>query len=522
MIIYIIKFSSVLCCLLIFYKVTLENEKSFKFNRVFLLFSLLFSLLVPLITINVTGTYAEVILPEMTDANFTRTFENQVLYLDYNEGTLSWLPKLLYFSYLSMVLVLTIRFFSNFFRMVSSCSSPALRIENNYRIILMKNLKSPYSFFNFIFIDSKDYLEGQVDQNILEHEKRHAKAWHSMDVIIAEILIIVFWFNPIVYWWKKSILLNHEFYADQVADEKSKRIYQKLILNNIINKNVNSLASGFNYSFIKKRMNMLQKKRSGPLLRLKQVMIIPVLVCLTLTACEKVISQVEGDLEKTKISQSKLVTTLDGVQVATPLFKHTDFKEPIAPNDVIRMMNHDASEHLSKLTVDINGTSYDLKDVASIKYTEAREDLFMRKLDDGKAILMLETTHKQEGKKWRLVKLTSGNNWSVIYDANLDFIPPPPPPPPPPPVEGDPDVNNMNYTKEASASKPASAGADLPPPPPPPPPISVDEVRKKIESKSYQIELLSKSNRKEDLKQIEKYKSEIKSLEKMLKLYKEK
>ena len=122
----------------------------------------------------------------------------------------------------------------------------------------------PYSFFRYIFVNQADYENGKIEKELLMHEEAHCLQYHSIDIIIIELLNIFFWFNPAIWLFRKSILLNHEYYADnKVLTYRDPIDYQQLLLNILLRNNSNYLVSNFKYSFIKSRINMMTK--SNPL-----------------------------------------------------------------------------------------------------------------------------------------------------------------------------------------------------------------------------------------------------------------
>ena len=90
----------------------------------------------------------------------------------------------------------------------------------------------PHTFLNYIFVNKEEYLEKKVEEALITHELTHAKELHSLDVMVVEVLKVVFWFNPLLYWYKKAIQLNHEFIADQkvISSHGYIKEYQSLLL----------------------------------------------------------------------------------------------------------------------------------------------------------------------------------------------------------------------------------------------------------------------------------------------------
>ena len=114
---------------------------------------------------------------------------------------------------------------------------------------------------------------------ILNHEKVHANQWHSIDIIVSQIVTIIFWFNPVVWLYKKSLQQNLEYIADDRAQNSSEcnSSYQKLLLKTSVQNHNLSIINNFYNSLIKKRIVMLHKNRSHRNNLLKPLLVLPLL-----------------------------------------------------------------------------------------------------------------------------------------------------------------------------------------------------------------------------------------------------
>lgn len=113
------------------------------------------------------------------------------------------------------------------------------------------------SFFNYIFIDPAAVNQDSFI-HILEHESIHKREWHSIDRILVEIFVIINWFNPVAWMFRRSVIENLEFLADSAVLSKGTdpTNYQLSILNQYIGRA--SISNQFS-SQIKNRINMLNK-----------------------------------------------------------------------------------------------------------------------------------------------------------------------------------------------------------------------------------------------------------------------
>ena len=148
-------------------------------------------------------------------------------------------------------------------------------VDNKYKLIGIDGSNTAFSFFNYLFIGTK--LKGS--DTIIRHELVHIKQKHSADIIFIELIRIINWFNPVIYLVQMSIKTVHEYIADeQTASLESDALtYSSFLVNNAYGITGSSVThSFFNYNLLKKRIIMLNQKRSGNLARLKYLVAVPI------------------------------------------------------------------------------------------------------------------------------------------------------------------------------------------------------------------------------------------------------
>ncbi|WP_168731223.1 M56 family metallopeptidase [Robertkochia marina] len=162
-------------------------------------------------------------------------------------------------------------------------------IERSSELVLIKHpsIMAPFSFFNYVFINEKLVEEERYEQ-VLTHEQVHARQFHSIDIILAELFIAFFWFHPLAWTIKNKIVLIHEYLADDgvLQTGVDKTTYQVLLLNQIAEGRLICLSSNFNHSLIKKRILMMSKSNVNPGSGLRLLVLLPItmLLCLAI-AC---------------------------------------------------------------------------------------------------------------------------------------------------------------------------------------------------------------------------------------------
>ncbi len=158
-----------------------------------------------------------------------------------------------------------------------------------------KNIQ-PFSFFKYIFLN-KDRLPPQNMTRILAHERVHIKQYHSMDILLMELVTILQWFNPFVWPYKISLKETHEYLADGavIAQGCSAAGYQLLIIEQHVGGRLVELANNFHHSQIKRRITMMTKIKSKGTAKLKLLLILPLAALLVLVLAEpRVTAQTEA------------------------------------------------------------------------------------------------------------------------------------------------------------------------------------------------------------------------------------
>jgi hypothetical protein len=143
---------------------------------------------------------------------------------------------------------------------------------------------SPFSFFRTIFLPKE--LESSTDKRlVLAHEKAHSDQWHSIDILLAECMLVFQWWNPFAWWLRKLIAQNHDYCVDrtilkQVSEPKQ---YQYSLIKVLSGKNQIQLVNNFNKNLTKKRIIMMNKSNTNKTAnRLKGFLIIPLVAVLFL------------------------------------------------------------------------------------------------------------------------------------------------------------------------------------------------------------------------------------------------
>ncbi|GGD73110.1 hypothetical protein GCM10011514_41510 [Emticicia aquatilis] len=238
-----------------FYRLLLSNETFYNLNRTYLVGSAVLSFGIPFwysdyiqsffITQQVNEVFYTVLSPAVFGAKASA------------ENPFTWFDLLKAF-YGFCTIFLSIKLIFNFLQL-----KRILENSESY-----SKFGAGFSFFNFVFVD-KDLQKHEV---VMEHEYVHIKQLHSADVILFEVIAVLCWFNPVVYFYKKSVKHIHEFIADDIASrlEASKADYAMLLFSQQFGLNPHQLTNQFiDKSTLKRRIEMLNKPRSRKIALLK-------------------------------------------------------------------------------------------------------------------------------------------------------------------------------------------------------------------------------------------------------------
>jgi bla regulator protein blaR1 len=273
-------FKTILCSgiLILIYYLVLERERIYRFNRFYLLFSIVFAFIVPLITIKIRP--AASLIPETVyqPVSSIQSSVSQQTLPSVNENIT--LGNIILLVYITVTLFLLFRFIINIIVLLAKIKNNGSVPYQGVKLVLTRDNHVPHSFLNYVFIYKEDFEKGNIEKEILSHELAHIKQRHSLDILFIELITLFAWINPLLYLYRKAIQLNHEFLADEYAVNTftSPHDYQLLLLDKARQPRALVLSSSFNYLQTKKRIIMMTKKTSLRIAILKQIALIPVIL----------------------------------------------------------------------------------------------------------------------------------------------------------------------------------------------------------------------------------------------------
>ena len=276
MILYLIQVATVFSVLYLLYIFFLDKLTFHNVNRLVLLLLLPVSVIIPFsnnLFPSIASKIIEVPLFEQVNLD---TFNKQLQVIEQPliDSSFNY-SSLLITIYWLVFSVFFIRFLVTVRHLFVLRSHSKVQQKKGYQLVISK-VPEIFSYFNWVFIP-EDKIEN-YDKQIIEHEKAHIQLKHSWDVVLIEVYMVFFWFNPLLYFYRKSLKAVHEFQADKGVLQKGIKTsqYLQLLMQSLEVQKPNNLYNYFNQPILKKRVTMLTKPKSKRMSKLLYFSLIPV------------------------------------------------------------------------------------------------------------------------------------------------------------------------------------------------------------------------------------------------------
>jgi beta-lactamase regulating signal transducer with metallopeptidase domain len=414
----------------------LRKETFHRANRIFLVLGLALSVVLPLFPLH----YSVLVEAENTGKSIktiSDTFKHIPVFADDTEMStvdFGWQQAVL-LVYLTGATLFLLRLFTQSFVLIHLMIKYRIKSFNGIRIVENEKYGLPFSFFNVVFINPKFHTQDDLPE-ILAHEQVHIRENHWFDLLFIELLTVIFWFNPFIWFFERSIKQNHEYLADKgvLAQGHTVGRYQALLVNQLMGMQIIGITNNLNFALNTNRLKMMTKMKTSRKNGLKFTLALPVLAFLLFAFAEP----------NYKVEGNELDTNTISIR------ETTGEKELTIHGKVIM---DDSKEPLPGASVVLKGTTIGV--VSDRDGTFKLIDPNPKKTSDGS--LSSEIVISFVGKETIVNTITASgealNNGKYTFlmkDAVIviDTDVPPPPPPPPAPA-----------TKKESST---------PPPPPPP------------------------------------------------------
>ena len=318
LLIYILKSAVCLAVFYLFYKLLMSRETFHRFNRFSLLGLMIICSIIPFVKISmdtpVETAQVEISIDEslmtpvitdadiVTTANDTSTIEHITIF-----AAIIYIIGILFFA------VKEILQFRKVLNITRKGKEEDINLyvkdsTGNIKLIVTDEKVSPFSWINRIVISRTDLEEN--GREILCHEMAHISNHHSIDLILADVCILLQWFNP-ASWLIKSELQNvHEFEADEtvIRNGIDAKNYQLLLIKKAVGSRLYSIANSFNHSKLKKRITMMMKKKSSPWARAKYLYVLPLAAVAVAAFAHPEISKLTDEISSVKVNDFSAIT----------------------------------------------------------------------------------------------------------------------------------------------------------------------------------------------------------------------
>ena len=253
-----------------FYLIFLQKETFYGLNRGYLISSTIFSFLIPFLQIGILSQLiygANKLSLAYTNPNLATVKSSELKF--------SSLVDLALVLYIVIAAYFIVKLIIGFYEILSLALKAKKETTGGITYIELKDSPSAFSFFNLLFINPSS----KEKHTILKHEMVHIRQRHTVDILFFELLKIFNWFNPIVWLIQKDIKLLHEYIADDLTTNSDieKHDYAMFLIQNSFGVTPNYLTNQiFNQSILKRRINMLNKRKSAGRARLKILLAVPI------------------------------------------------------------------------------------------------------------------------------------------------------------------------------------------------------------------------------------------------------
>jgi len=317
---YLLEANIYLAAFYLLYYILLANETHYRLNRIYLLVTCIIAYIIPFFQLGFLkpaiddATVATIIINPIAKAGVVKSIE------------FNW-HDLLVYGYIGGAAVTLVIFSVKIARLLCMMRAEKHPLDNKYKLIRLENSNTAFSFFNYVFIGTN--VSGA--ETVIRHELVHIDQKHSADIIFLELVKVAGWFNPFIYLLQRSLKSIHEYIADEqaAAFENDTLAYSSLLVSNAYGLGGSSIThSFFNYNLLKKRIIMLNQKRSGNLARLKYLAALPVCAVL-LCASTLGFSKTYGVIDIAPQKQTDTTKKLKIVEVKQPSERPVEIRQKI-------------------------------------------------------------------------------------------------------------------------------------------------------------------------------------------------
>jgi len=232
-------------------------------------------------------------------------------------------------AYLTGAILFFIRLLIQTLTLVVLVFRNGVQLSEGHRLVENDKYGLPFSFLHLVFINPKFHKQADLPE-ILAHEQVHIRENHWIDLLFIELLTVIFWFNPFIWFFERSIKQNHEYLADRGVLKQGHSVgrYQAILLNQLMGMQIIGLTNNLNFSLNTNRLKMMTKQKTPKIRKYKLMWALPI-VALLLFAFAKPDYRVKEQLpvkemkmygfDSMKFDQSKTISGIVVDEQGNPL-----------------------------------------------------------------------------------------------------------------------------------------------------------------------------------------------------------
>lgn len=281
MAVYLLKVNLALILLYGFYRLMVSRDTFFVLRRFTLWAIYGVALVVPVLNIAwwIEETSVTATIAESYAVNVLPALEV------YAQGPTLTVFDVFVYVYWLVVAMLSLRMMWQLVGIMALARKTQVRSLAGMRVHCLDGKEGPFSFFRWIFVNPDRHSDDQLHE-ILTHEYTHVAQWHSVDTMVAEWFSIFCWFNPFAWLLKHEVRINLEFLADDkvLADGNARKAYQYHLLGLAYHPNHLDVTNNFNVLPLKKRIKMMNKRRTKQIGKAKYLLFAPLAVALLIVS----------------------------------------------------------------------------------------------------------------------------------------------------------------------------------------------------------------------------------------------
>ena len=357
MAIYLIKINVALMLLYGFYRLTVSRDTFFGLRRLTLWLIYAVALMVP--ALNLEYWVRDTPTMESMANVYADTFY-PVVVVKAQASSITWMDMLLGIYWVG-VAVLSLRLVWQLFSIIRLAVISRKQEVEGITVHLLRGEGSPFSFFRWVFMYPSTLEDRQLHE-VMVHECTHVSGLHSLDTLFSELFSIACWFNPFAWLMKQEVRMNLEYLADEsvLSDGNARKSYQYHLLGLAYRqpKDSTKIANNFNLLPLKKRIKMMNKRRTSEIGKAKYLLFAPLAGALLMVSnIESVAREIGGQVPEVAEVQQKAEQALNAdVAAANPMAKAEKAKaaelakaeakasDATAPADTTKNVVYDVTE----------------------------------------------------------------------------------------------------------------------------------------------------------------------------------